>query len=350
MEDIIIMGGGLAGSSLASALANRGCRALVLEAGTIGGGGATAHSRGMVRLYDDEPRLAAFNREGIALWAEVDAARPGLFSRPGMVYALAPHNIEKARNFAQAHGAPEYPVEIIDGRAASGFCPVLNPDITAPDRFSLFEPGAGYIDPRAGARFFADEATRLGATIIEGCLVEGITTGSGFVEVQTSAGRLTARRVVLASGADTLRIVPVDGLFARSISLTSFLDDETAVPTLCIIDEISKGYIRPGAARSYYVGGATQSDAGAPDRLETDDRRADAENLALSRRLLTTTGNAAIASHPGYDAYTRDYLPLIEAPREDTGIGLFTGFSGRGAKYIPAMARRYAAQLTAGTA
>nr|WP_238947141.1 hypothetical protein [Saliniramus fredricksonii] len=97
----------------------------------------------------------------------------------------------------------------------------------------------------------------------------------------TGAGRITARRVILASGADTLRLQQPEGLFARSINLTSFIDDIAGAPEICLIDEVSKGYIRPGCRRSYFVGGAIQKDATVPEELKVDNAAADAQNLAF---------------------------------------------------------------------
>ncbi|SCC77978.1 FAD dependent oxidoreductase [Saliniramus fredricksonii] len=348
MEDIVIIGGGLAGSSLGWSLAERGHRPLILESTTIGGGGATAHSRGMVRLYDDEPRLVALNRDGIGLWADVEVSRPGIFRRPGMIYAPAPSNRSRIEEFARMESRAAYPAETIDGPTISGLCGLLGDHFRRSARSVLWEPLAGYVDPRAGARFFADEAVRLGASLVEGCTVVDLYPACDHVVLTTGAGRITARRVILASGADTLRLQQPEGLFARSINLTSFIDDIAGAPEICLIDEVSKGYIRPGCRRSYFVGGAIQKDATVPEELKVDNAAADAQNLALSRRILRTRSNSAIASHPGYDAYTSDFLPLIRLPPEEGGAGLFTGFSGRGAKYIPAMARRFAASLSGG--
>ena len=348
LEDTVVIGAGLAGTSLTWALAERGRTALLVESGTVAGGGATAHSRGMVRLYDDEPRLAAHNREGIALWADVERARPGIFRRPGLLYALSSPNLEKARRFAATQGEAAYPVELIDGATASALCPDLHSDFMVPGRRFLWEEHAGYVDPRAGARFFADEAVRLGASLLEGCHIREVVGTGGPVRIASDAGSILARQVILALGAATPNLVPVDGLTCRSIHMTSFQDSASVAPKVCIIDEVSKGYLRPEGANRFYVGGAAQTEAPTPDLLPTSPRDSNSENRALARRLLESGTGSMIAGHPGHDGYTADFLPLTTLPKDDSGIGLFTGFSGRGAKYIPALARRYAALLTDG--
>ena len=349
VEEIVIVGAGLAGASLAWALAERGRAPLLVESRTVGGGGATAHSRGMVRFYDDEPRLAARNRDGIALWTEVETARPGIFRRSGLVYAPGCESLAKVRHFAETRGDRTYPVELIDGSAARSFCPMLHSGLTEPGRPLLWERRAGYVDPRAGARFFADEAVRLGASLLEGCRVDEVVGRSGTVRISVDAGAIAARQVILALGAATPRVAPARGLVCRSIHLTSFRDLPSRVPEVCIIDEVSKGYLRPEGPGRYYVGGAPQVEAASPDRLETRPEASNSANLALARRLLQTVPSSMIAGHPGHDGYTPDLLPLVTRPADNAGIGLFTGFSGRGAKYIPAFARHYASTMLDGS-
>ncbi len=346
MEEIAVIGGGLAGAALAWALAERQHPALLIERSTIGGGGATAHSRGIVRAYDPEPRLVVLGLEGVRVWAELEAERPGLFRRPGVLYFPAPGSRDRVRAFIADHREVSYPVELIDGAAAADVCPVLHEDLACADRPALWEPAGGYVDPRAGARLLADTAQALGGTVLEGCAIEAIAPRADGVELRTSAGRLTVRRAIVAAGAAALELLPDRAtLFCRSIPLTSFADEPSATPQVCLIDEVSRCYLRPGGPELYFGGGARQVDAPVPGQLTVDPAAANQENLVLSRRVLATSGNAVLAAHIGHDAYTPDFLPISVLP-DAGGVGLLAGFSGRGAKYIPALARRYAAALT----
>ncbi|MEZ5841974.1 MAG: FAD-dependent oxidoreductase [Hyphomicrobiales bacterium] len=342
MEDIVVIGGGLAGTALADALARRGSRVLLLESTTIGGAGATAHSRGMVRLYDPVPEIVRLSRDGIAAWAEIEMEEPGLFHRPGLLYFFSPENIAAGRAFAERESRADYPVEFVDGASAAAFFPGLNEALARPERMAIWEPGGGYVEPRAAAQFLARRALAHGAETIEGCKVAGIVRQAGHVTLQTSAGTIQARRVVMATGAAALDHVAEGRAFCRSIPLTSFHQPGLGAPASCLIDEVSKCYVRPQSARYYFAGGCAQVDAERLDDLVFDQAAGNAENHALTRRVLATRDNHPVAGHEGFDAYTPDFLPITVTPSNGGGLGFFTGFSGRGAKYMPAIAESFA--------
>ena len=68
--DVVVIGGGVQGASLAFHLASRGARVTVVERSTIGAG-ATGRSSGLVRVYYDllaEARIAAVAIEWFRDW------------------------------------------------------------------------------------------------------------------------------------------------------------------------------------------------------------------------------------------------------------------------------------------
>ena len=71
--------------------------------------------------------------------------------------------------------------------------------------------------------------------------------------------------------------------------------------------------------------------------LHVDLAKAMNENIELSNILLQNIQAKPIAAHLGHDLYTHSYLPILREPSR-ISPGVFSGFSGRGAKYIPALA------------
>ncbi|MGF2506831.1 FAD-dependent oxidoreductase [Ralstonia pseudosolanacearum] len=79
--DVAIVGAGLAGAAAAHFCAQRGLRVALVEAASAGAGGATAHSRGIVRVYDPSEALMALGQRGTAFWrgwdlGEINPFRP----------------------------------------------------------------------------------------------------------------------------------------------------------------------------------------------------------------------------------------------------------------------------------
>src|SRR3712207_5138344 len=85
--DVVVIGAGVQGASLAFHLASRGARVVVVERGTVAAG-ATGRSSGLVRVYYDlraEARLAAVSFAWFRDWAERVGGECG-FTRAGFLW------------------------------------------------------------------------------------------------------------------------------------------------------------------------------------------------------------------------------------------------------------------------
>src|SRR5512141_3129095 len=98
MADVIIIGAGVQGASLAFHLAQRGLKPLVLEKAFIAAG-ATGRSSGLVRMhYDIRPdtELAWTSFRYFRNWKEMVGGDCG-FTRTGFVQLVASSDIDKLR-------------------------------------------------------------------------------------------------------------------------------------------------------------------------------------------------------------------------------------------------------------
>src|SRR5512139_823292 len=89
--DVIIIGGGVQGASLAFHLARRGVKATVLEKQFVGAG-ATGRSSGLVRMHYDtevEARLAWASFQYFRNWKELVGGECG-FTRTGFIQIVSP--------------------------------------------------------------------------------------------------------------------------------------------------------------------------------------------------------------------------------------------------------------------
>lgn len=190
---VVIVGGGIAGTSLAYALARRRQPAVLLERGRIGRQGASSGPAALVNPHrgrsarahpDDLAGMAAFWR--VAAQLRAMGLEPGA-ERSG-VLRVAP-STSRARAWR---------------RLASGRW--LEPDevpapFVAPHGALLADEG-GWVRPRVLLAALAQAAASLGTEVREGVRALRVRTAAGGADVHTSAGRVRASQVVLCVGAD----------------------------------------------------------------------------------------------------------------------------------------------------
>jgi glycine/D-amino acid oxidase-like deaminating enzyme len=338
--EVIIVGGGLAGSALAASLSRAGRRVLLLEAATVGGGGATAHSRGIVRLYDPQWPLMKKSAAGVRSWQQIARRHPSVFTAGGMLYLLRPENISAAREAVAAFHQADYPLHLLALPEILARQPSLAAADLPAETQAVWEPAGGYVNPRLAAQLLAEEARQAGAVVLEGSTVQRLTEQLGTVTVTTANGTLQARTLVLATGAATRALCPASRIFSRTIPLGCVHSPAAAMPPHTLIDENSGGYLRPESAAFGFVGGAPQYDAAQPAALNWQPEEAAACHRQLVQRFLGEGAVQVVDGRNGYDGYTPDNLPET-CYLPGSRIALFSGFSGRGAKYIPAAAEAF---------
>lgn len=339
-RDLIIIGAGLAGSALAANASRLGLRVLVLDATTPGAGGATAHSRGIVRVYDQHPVLMEMNRDGVAEWARTAQRWPGVFTRCGVLYLLKEEHHDNARSAIEDFSGDDYPMALIEPARARHMLPALTPD--AGD-IILWEPLGGYVNPRFACQAFIAEARQQGAQVLEGTSVSAVSQTREGASVTAGSQTFTARLAVVAAGASSVTLAANSTVFSRTIPLSSLYSATGDAPGVCLLDERSGGDIRPDGRDVAFVGGAPQHDAARPEQLQWS-KANQRYHQKLTQRLLPGSELSVVDGREGYDGYTHDLLPEMRLEKGEA-IALFCGFSGRGAKYIPAAARRFSERI-----
>lgn len=183
--ETLIVGGGIAGLSLAMHLAEAGGRAiLLLDREAQPGFYASGHNAAIARSLTGRPEHTALAVAGVGRLREADlvAATGGLLlgAGPGALDALE----AEARHFG-------VPVARGPGAALAG--------LAAAEHLAI--PGDGVIDADGLLSRCAARARTAGAVLRYGCGVASITPGpEGFV-VGTAGGPVAARTLVNAAGA-----------------------------------------------------------------------------------------------------------------------------------------------------
>src|SRR5881227_2457691 len=104
--DVVIVGAGVNGASLAFHLAQAGVRKIIVLEKQVAASGATGLSSGLVRMHyvnEIEARLALSSYTYFRNWADIIGGECG-FIETGFIRTVAPRNNEKLRaNVAMLH-------------------------------------------------------------------------------------------------------------------------------------------------------------------------------------------------------------------------------------------------------
>ncbi|CAH2598866.1 FAD-binding oxidoreductase [Rhodovastum atsumiense] len=198
--DVVVIGGGIIGTSAAFDLARRGVRVVLCEKGQIAGE-QSSRNWGWVRKQGRDSRELPLIVESLRLWQgmnEAVGADTG-FRTTGILYALS-SDADIARWEAWLERVRPYQ---LDSRLVSGDeLTRLMPGATRGFKAGLFTASDGRAEPQQAAPAIARAAQRAGATVLTGCAVRGLETTGGRVSgVVTERGHIACNGVVLATGA-----------------------------------------------------------------------------------------------------------------------------------------------------
>jgi sarcosine oxidase subunit beta len=341
--DVIVVGAGVQGASLAFHLAKRGVRVAVLERGSVASG-ATGRSSGFVRMHYDVPtdvELAWRSFPYFRDWAAVVGHGDPSFVQTGFVQIVPPH-LERA---LRANVAMMQAIGVDTALATREDLERLVPGIAA-DGVSVVahEPQSGYGDPTGTAAGFLAAARALGTSVIQHCFVKSVTTAHGRVTgVSTGSSRIAAPVVVDAAGAwapalaGTVDVeVPVQPWRHDTTYFGRPADRRERLPI--VLDNATQVYFRMEGEELILLGLESASEVGgSPHRPLGSVRHAVIDTMAtrLVGRLPWMAGGTLRTAHGGQDGVTPDERPIL-GPAGPDGFWLACGFSGTGFKTAPA--------------
>jgi sarcosine oxidase, subunit beta len=340
--DVIIIGAGVHGASLAFHLALRGVKATILEKKFVAAG-ATGRSSGLVRMHYDvkqDTELAWVSFKYFRNWKERVGGDCG-FTRTGFIQLVAPTDTETLKANVAAHQAIGVPVMLIKKDDVKRLAPSFNVDDI---ELAAYEPESGYAMPSDTTNALINAAREKGARLIQDCTVTGIMTKSGKVTgVETTQGEFNAPVVVNAAGAWAGFINAMVGL---DLPYNTWHHDTMFVvrpheigpshPT--VIDFANEMYFRPEGNLTL-VGLEDGNPLGESPDSDTDHARKGFVERGidrLCRRIPGMETGALHSAHAGYDGITPDQHPYLGTAGPD-GFYLDCGFSGTGFKTAPAV-------------
>ncbi len=341
--EVVIVGGGIIGTSLAYHLARRGCRDVVVLERELVGSGSTSKCNGGVRLQFSTPLSIRLSQEAVRIF-ETFRDEFGVdpdFRQYGYLFLIT-DEADLAR-FRDMHGLQRslgVPVELLTPADIRQLVPPLE---LAGVLAGSYCPRDGFADPNAVVEGFARQARGLGIDILEGTQVTGIAVEGGRVRgVQTANGSIAARWVVNAAGpwaGEVGRLAGVDvpvQPYRRSQFITAPFDGVRDPMPLIIESGVGFSFRKEGPG--VLMGMTKPEPPGKFDDSVDWDWLPQVVEHAV--RWVPALGEAQIArGYAGLYDLSPDRHPIMGPVPEVQGLFCCNGFSGHGFMHGPPAGR-----------
>jgi sarcosine oxidase subunit beta len=339
---VVVIGGGVMGTSIAYHLAAAGVRDVLLVERDELGAGSTSKAAGGVRAqFSDELniQLGARSLEAFARFGEEIGSDIGLH-RVGYLFLLStPEEVASFEAGVRLQNALGVPSRMIDPAEARRLSPLIT---TEGLRAAAYSPDDGHCTPEAVVHGYAAAARRCGARILRHTEVTGIETqGSRITAVTTTLGRITTDTVVCAAGAWSRSVGAMVGVdlpvrpLRRQIAVTEPFPGGLPPGLPMTIDFTSSLYFH--AEGPGLLVGMSDPDERPGFATDTHERWIPRLVAAMERRAPALLDLRRAGGWAGLYEVTPDHNALIG---EATSVSRFlyaTGFSGHGFLQGPAV-------------
>lgn len=358
--DILVVGGGVMGTSIAFALAQRRAGRIVLLEKSFLGAGSSGKSGAIIRQHYSNRITVAMAQKSLHTFQHFDdiVGGPPVFTHTGMVVIV--NERDRAGLDANLHMQRDMGVDV--AIVSPQNLTEIDPNARlAEGELAAFEAAAGYVEAVQVVASYADAARRHGADIREGVEVKEITRqGSKITGVETNEGRYESPCVVLATGPWAAQLnkelgvkLPVQacrtqvGLYRRP--------PDFGRRGVIYGDFVQGIYFKPTHGEMVHAGSLAGEEIQNPVDPDHFDEAADGTWLPLIRQRLSRRYPAMHRCYGrgGYGALygiTPDWHPVIDRIPGLEGCYCAVGFSGHGFKMSPIVGQLMAELIVDGKA
>jgi sarcosine oxidase, subunit beta len=337
---VVIIGGGVIGTSAAFHLAEAGVDVVLIERAQLASGSTSRAAGGVRTQFSDVLNIEIAKRSMAAFRAF--ARRPGWeidLKQVGYLFVLnRPDDVAAFEASVALQHECGLDSRIVSADEARALCPLLDgDDILA----AAFSPGDGHATPEGVVQGYASGARAYGAHIRTGCEALDVTVSGGEIaEVVTSEGSIATNVVICAAGPWSRRCGEMVGVelpvtpLRRQILFTGAIDGLPADLPMTIDFESSFYFHREGPG---LLLGMSDSREQPGFSVETTDDWIP-ELMDVVRRRAPRIADVGIrGGWAGLYEMTPDHNAIIG---EAAGVSRFlyaTGFSGHGFLQGPAV-------------
>jgi sarcosine oxidase subunit beta len=351
--DVIVIGAGVIGSSVAFHLATLGAgRVLVLDRGRIGEG-TSSQSSGILRTHYSVPSNVELARrswqvfERFAEQLDDPEASAGLVRCGYLIVAPEGSACDALRASLDAQAAMGIAVQRLDAAQAAALLPIARFDDAA---LIGYEPEAGYADATLVATGFARAARRRGVKVLEGVAATALLRdGERVTGVDTAQGRFHAPVVVSAQNIWASELatwaglqIPVVPERHRVLALQGPLPYTRSMPVFKDLASTGMLYARSYGGTQMLVSEGTAGQL--LDRPDNEQGDVDMDHVLdigaqVAARFPSFESAGLAAAWTGVYDVTPDWNPVLGRVDGLPGLIVACGFSGHGFKLSPAVGR-----------
>ncbi len=214
--NVLVIGGGISGLSIAYTLARRGVRdILVVDAGYVGSGSTGRCATGIRASFSSEEHIVLM-KESIELWKELsrpeELGRYGLyFDQGGYVWiASKDESVELFKKLVNLHNSLGVPTRLVSPEELKEIVPPVRADDA---RAALYDPTAGKSYVFDTIHAYLTACRKLGVKVMAFTPVRKLVASGGRVKAaETGKGVVEADTFVVAAGSGSRELMKSVGV------------------------------------------------------------------------------------------------------------------------------------------
>jgi sarcosine oxidase, subunit beta len=345
--DVVVIGGGIVGSSIAYHLTAAGCKnVVVVERETAQGKGSTGKSMGGVRAQFATPVNIRMSLYSIPFYAEFDEVigHPAGYKPQGYLFvATRQSHLDYLRaNFERQRALGLTTAQFVDAEYITRSLPLLRSDDILGGSFCSSD---GFVDPYSVMTGFMTRAAEQGASLWKNAEVTDVSIQRNCITgVSTTKGEIATRTVVNAAGAWAAQVaklagieLPVEPLRRMLVPSEPFNEFPHSSPM--VIDMSNGFHFRP-EGRGFLLAWN--------DPEETPGFKTDFESSFIEKILSHAANRVPIFENlpvnpkrawAGLYEMTPDHHAILGPAPTISGLFFANGFSGHGVMHSPATGR-----------